>query len=118
LTFLEDLLLWARLKVDGVESIKQPVDLYSITHKIIELGAPQIKLKSLNIINKVDPGQLVFAGEPAVKIVVRNLICNSIKFCGPEDTIEIYAEIIEDKMVFKVVANGPGMDDETLIDLF
>ncbi|MFT6851197.1 MAG: signal transduction histidine kinase [Sphingobacteriales bacterium] len=49
---------------------------------------------------------------------MRNLICNSIKFCEPKDTIEISAEIIEDKMVFKVVDHGPGMDDETLINLF
>jgi two-component system sensor histidine kinase/response regulator len=79
----------------------------------------QAKLKGINLIDSV-PEDIVASADPnSIRIVIRNLITNAIKFSNQNDTIEITAIQQDDQnYVISVKDTGIGMSDEQLGKLF
>ena len=117
LTFLEDLLVWAKSKVQGVPTEKKLVNIHTRAKKMIGLAAPKIKLKALKIDNQIDPNLRVYASEQVVNLVIRNLINNAIKFCDTEDHITLSSEEKDNLAIIRVKDNGPGADYELIQNL-
>ncbi len=60
----------------------------------------------------------VFADYNLVKIIVRNIVTNAIKFCNTNGQINIYCKQINNFIETHIVDNGVGMDNKTLANLF
>lgn len=117
-SFLDNLLEWAKSQLDGI--IVKPIDasLHEIVTENIKLVDSQLKFKELNVVNKIDPNVSAFVDPNVLNIVVRNLLSNAIKFCDKGDEISFDAEISNDKVLFSIGDNGPGMSDEQQKGLF
>jgi two-component system sensor histidine kinase/response regulator len=76
-------------------------------------------LKGIRLIDSVPEDVIASADPNSIRIVIRNLITNAIKFSRENDTIEIRVEKEDaDNHIITVRDTGTGMSDEQLNKLF
>ena len=115
---LDNLLNWARSQMQGMKVYPKMVDLKIIADDCVSLLSP-IAEKKLVIINSlIDDSIMVHADNEMVKLILRNLLSNSIKFSHPRSRIWLSATMEEGKAVIKVKDEGLGMSNENQHKLF
>jgi signal transduction histidine kinase len=77
-----------------------------------------LHLKNISFINRAYPGQGVLADENHLKVVLRNLISNAIKFTSQKGRITLFTTIENSGMVIGIEDNGKGMTSDELDKLF
>ncbi|MDO3644651.1 tetratricopeptide repeat protein [Mucilaginibacter sp. L3T2-6] len=117
--FLDTLLFWINSQMDNFENSAKNFHIKDIVAYETESYHEQARLKGINLIDNV-PKEVVASADPnSVRIVIRNLITNAIKFSRQDDTIEISAAQQDDhNYVISVKDTGMGMSDEQLGKLF
>ncbi len=117
--FLDTLLFWINSQMENFESSAKNFYVKDIV--AFEAGnyQEQAALKGISLVDSV-PEDVVASADPnSIRIVIRNLITNAIKFSREDDTIEITAEREdENNYVITVKDTGTGMSDEQLKKLF
>jgi len=115
---LENLLEWGRLQQNRVIYCSENVNLYSSIQKIITLFALNLQKKEIVVILNVDPDLLIYTDINMLDTILRNLICNAIKFSYPKGEIKIQAEQVNGFVQVDVKDNGMGIDSEDIDKLF
>lgn len=118
LWMLDNLFDWARAQMKGFEVEKQDLDLYTLTDENIRLLLPIAISKGIILKNKIPPGELVSADKEMMKLVLRNLISNAIKFCKEGDHIAIFASRSMDLYTITIKDTGVGIAPEIMPRLF
>lgn len=116
--FLDNLLEWSKSQLDGVVVNPTSVNIHHIVEENIKLMDSQIKLKAIQVKNKIEDDTLVFADPNMITVVVRNLLSNAIKFCHKGDEVTFNAKLIDKKIVWSIRDNGPGISDKDKENLF
>ncbi|MEI6888415.1 MAG: ATP-binding protein [Bacteroidales bacterium] len=118
LRLLDNLLQWAR--VQSGRMVPEPVDfnLEEAIQDVMVFYKPyaldkQIKLSALNI----TPFN-VLADKNMIRVVLRNLISNAIKFTQPGGEVQVIMIPKENNVEITVQDNGLGMSPEVLENLF
>ena len=117
-TLLDNLLFWSRTQIKKISLNPKVIDLYEVLLNTIDLANDQAINKNILIENKVLPACNIFADEEVIKLVVRNLITNAIKFSNPGGVIIINAYRENSKCVVLVEDNGIGIPKEKLDKIF
>jgi signal transduction histidine kinase len=117
--FLDTLLFWINSQMDNFENSTKNFYLKDIVLFEMENYHEQAAVKGIKLIDNV-PGNLLASADPnSIRIVIRNLITNAIKFSKESDTIEISATLQDDhRHVITVKDTGVGMSSEQLNKLF
>ena len=117
--FLDTLLFWINSQMDNFESSAKSFYLKEIAAYETESYHEQAVLKGINLVDNV-PDDLAASADPnSIRIVIRNLITNAIKFSNENDTIEINARRQDEHThVITVRDTGTGMANEQLNKLF
>ncbi|WP_428330207.1 tetratricopeptide repeat protein [Mucilaginibacter sp.] len=117
--FLDTLLFWINSQMENFENSTKSFYVKDIVAYETENYNEQASLKGINLIDSV-PGNIVASADPnSIRIVIRNLITNAIKFSKENDTIEITASMQDDKnYIISVKDTGTGMTDDQLNKLF
>ncbi|WP_295792477.1 tetratricopeptide repeat protein [Mucilaginibacter sp.] len=117
--FLDTLLFWINSQMDNFESSAKSFYLKDIVAYEAESYHEQAKLKGITLIDNVPHDAVASADPNSIRIVIRNLITNAIKFSKQNDTIEIQAIQQDDhNYVISVKDTGVGMSDDQLGKLF
>jgi len=117
--FLDTLLFWINSQMENFERSAKSFYIKDIVAFEAESYREQAALKGIKLIDSV-PDDIVASADPdSIRIVIRNLITNAIKFSSEDDIIEISAEH-QDKQnyVITVRDTGTGMSGEQLNKLF
>lgn len=77
-----------------------------------------IKHKNIAFINEAAAGLSALADENHIKIVLRNLISNAIKFTGNNGFIKLYSASKDNMVIISVQDNGRGMSAKEVEKLF
>jgi two-component system sensor histidine kinase/response regulator len=113
-TLLENLLSWGKSQMSGVKV--KPVQ-FDITEPILEtvrfLNIIAQK-KDISVLTSFEEKTMVFADPESIKMIVRNLISNAIKFTENDGKIEVSASEKDGKMKISVKDNGVGISEEAL----
>ncbi|CAG1769856.1 partial Alkaline phosphatase synthesis sensor protein PhoR, partial [uncultured bacterium] len=117
-SFLENLLQWARLRTDRIEFNPVMIDLYAVTEGITELLTDNAQLKDITLSNAIPEGTWVFADEPSISSVLRNLISNAIKFSRKGGKVTLSSQIKDDYVHVQVSDSGVGMRQEDVAKIF
>ena len=117
-SFLENLLQWARLRTDRIEFNPVMVDLYAVTEGITELLTDNAQLKDISLNNAIPEGTWVFADEPSISTVLRNLISNAIKFSRKGGKVTVSSQVKDDLVHVQVSDTGVGMRQEDVAKVF
>lgn len=116
--FLDTLLFWINSQMENFEGSSKSFYMKDIVSFETESYQEQAAVKGINLIDSVPEDVLVSADPNSIRIVIRNLITNAIKFSEQDDIIEITAAQHEGHYVISVKDTGIGMSDEQLNKLF
>lgn len=118
LKLLDNLLQWSRIKSGRM--VPEPVkfELSEVIREVTAFYQPYALDKLITIIERNILPVHVFADKNMIKLVLRNLISNAIKFTQPSGEIHVIM-IVKDSWVEVIIQdNGLGMSAEVMNGLF
>ncbi|RBW58252.1 histidine kinase [Tenacibaculum sp. E3R01] len=115
---LDNLLNWALLQTkQSYFEIKEMHLFFAVEHLVYNY-LPFIKEKELHFESTISKSAKVLADQESLKIILRNLLDNAIKFSEPNDKIKIYIETSKEGFLDIVVEDsGIGMSEKTVLQL-
>lgn len=117
-SFLDNLLEWSKSQLGGIVVNPVAVNLQQVVAHNVKLIDSQIKLKSIEIENKINEDIAVFADLNMVHVVIRNLLSNAVKFCQAGDSITFGARKEGENIICIVKDTGAGISDVDKENLF
>jgi len=122
--FLDTLLFWINSQVENFGKSVKSFRLKDIVDSEMISLMEQSQKKGINLIDKIAGDERVFADPDSVRIVLRNLVNNALKFSAKDDVIEISSQVNKDGVTNKeyhlisVSDTGIGMAKDQLEKLF
>jgi PAS domain S-box-containing protein len=115
---LEELLIWTSSQSGKLSFKPQKLDLNKICWEIISEIKPIADSKNITINNLTTNEFKVVADNYLLKIVLRNLVSNAVKFTNPSGKVDILAEQNQKNIIISISDNGIGMSNEIIDKLF
>jgi two-component system, sensor histidine kinase and response regulator len=115
---LDNLLQWANAQLTGIKPHFEDVQLNEIVTEKASLFDEVAKAKSIQILLDVPNDIFVRIDVNHLRLALRNLISNAIKFSATNTTISISAEIKDKNVLLKVQDQGIGISSEDEKRLF
>lgn len=117
-TLLDNLLHWAMLQTKQLYFNKESVHLFSVVQQIEYNYKPLLTDKAITFENSVSKSCFIFVDLDSLKIVLRNLLDNAIKFSNENGKINFYTEESNpDSWTLIIEDNGIGMNENTVKEL-
>jgi len=118
--FLDNLLIWSRSQMNGIQINLQELDLLDLSNETMEVFRLQGEEKKLKIQNEVKESLFVYADREMIRIILRNLVSNAIKFSVPGGNIVLMAEAkaTDEMVIISVQDDGIGIKKEFQDRLF
>lgn len=110
----EQLLSWSSIQFNGDQPSISVVNLYSTILEEINLAEQTLNAKFLVVQNQIEPHYTIKTDPDRLRIIVRNLLGNAIKFSRSGGVIELYKTHSEGKLFLSFKDYGLGMSQETL----
>ncbi|GGK46516.1 MULTISPECIES: sensor histidine kinase [Flavobacteriaceae] len=118
LILLDNLLHWVKTQTGQIICKPEKINLTSVIKEVLEISRSIAIIKSITL-NYIQSDAIeVYADANMLKIVLRNIISNAIKFTNPYGKIEVSAIQNQNDIEITVSDNGVGMNEETLNKLF
>jgi len=116
--FLDTLLFWINSQMENFDRAVKSFSIKDIVARETENYYDQAQRKGICLVDSV-PADLIASADPdSVRIVVRNLITNAIKFSGDKDVIEVSAKQDKQNILISIKDTGEGMTAEQSRKLF
>ncbi|MEQ3499519.1 tetratricopeptide repeat-containing sensor histidine kinase [Tenacibaculum sp. SSH1-16] len=107
---LENLLNWATLQTKQLYFHQESVDLHSIVKQVEYNFIPLFKSKNISFQNQIPTATFIFADIDSLKIIIRNLLDNAIKFSHNNGKISVHSKEVDNLIQFTIKDNGIGMN--------
>ena len=114
---LEGMLNLSKLEAGEMAFEVESIDLKAEAAEMIEQFSPQAEASAIDLQGALAPAQAQ-ASEEGVRIVLRNLVSNAIKYTGEGGTVTVRTEHDDEAAHIEVEDTGIGMDPDTVSDLF
>ncbi len=115
---LENLLNWATIQTKQLYFNIESIDLFSITQQVAFNYQPLFDNKNITFNNKTPPGSFILADLDSLKIIIRNLLDNAIKFSELNTKISIYSYSENQNFENLVIEDtGVGISKEIITEL-
>ncbi|WP_018478965.1 tetratricopeptide repeat-containing sensor histidine kinase [Pontibacter roseus] len=118
LWMLDNLFDWAKAQMDGFEVDAKPIVLRELADENIRLLLPMASGKDIRLENTISPDLAGFADKDMIRLVLRNLISNGIKFCRAGDHVTLSAFVRQGMLFVSVKDTGVGITPEVQQKLF
>jgi len=115
---IDNLLSWAGESLNESQIDKKHIDVKAEVDELKDFFHTLLKEKKITLQNKIDHNFQAYMDPNAMKLVLRNLVSNAIKFCNPEDSIIISATTQEGLDRVCVQDTGVGMPADAAKKLF
>jgi len=113
-TLLDNLLYWGRSESAKLIITPVGIDMDELVKELGALYSHMATQKEITYSTDVEPGITAYADPVLVKIVLRNLVANAIKFTRKNGSVQIRAWQNLDKIYCSVIDTGVGMKPEFL----
>lgn len=114
---LDNLLQWAFAQFRGQQQQLTEINLHKLIEDKINKYKQEAKLKDIEMINEVRPEISIKVDENILRLVLRNIIINAIKFTR-EGSITFSNDENDDYVILKVTDTGVGIPSERILHLF
>lgn len=113
-SLLDNLLFWLKGQMSGKNLDKVQMAVFPIVKGLEDEHRMLLERKNISFFNQVDPSLTVLADKEMIRIVLRNLISNAIKFTPENGLIRVYATSDEMETKISIQDSGIGMSAETI----
>lgn len=117
-SLLDELLLWGRVQTDQFPYNPEKINLIELCKNQIEDHVLIAGKKKITVLINPSSSQMVMADEMMLKVIVRNLLMNAIKFTHEGGIIRIITSVKKNWVTVTIRDNGIGMTSEELSNLF
>lgn len=118
LVLLDNLLNWAKSQTGQISFNLQKLMLSSIIQEIIEISSANARVKNISL-NHIDSDEIeVYADKVSLKIILRNLISNAIKFTKSGGNINVSVKTEKRLAEITISDNGVGIEADLCKKLF
>jgi signal transduction histidine kinase len=118
-SLLEELLTWARSQKGQLNLVHENCELYPIITECVSIIKPQAEAKQISIETiGFEKPIYIHADAVSIKVVVRNILSNAIKFTHKNGYVQIRAEVLDKHVQLVMTDNGTGMGKADLDNLF
>ena len=114
---VHNLLDWSRLQMEGVEIKPENLDMRELAQECIDIQLPMFLEKNIELTNLIE-GQTVFADRDMVKMIIRNIVANSLKFTEPGGKVDISAGDDNGRTRVTITDTGVGMSTLQMNEVF
>jgi PAS domain S-box-containing protein len=118
LAYLDDMLLWGKIISDGILIKKEWIPVGSICQEILAEIAETANLKNISLDIQYTDVEEVLADRNMLKIIVRNLVSNAIKFTHVNGKVELSIKRTNDSVCLSVADTGIGLSEDQLAILW
>lgn len=115
---LSNLMEWAGSHIKGRSINSSRLDIFLLGVEMEQTFTHALHRKSIEFVNRATAGQSVTADENHIKVVLRNLISNAIKFTDPNGYIILNSNYEESQVIICIQDTGKGMSEEEIGKLF
>jgi signal transduction histidine kinase len=115
---LTNYLNWAQSQNNSIEADITEVNLFDVVSDIKDEMKTQFEDKDLDFVCEIEPDSTVMADKDMIKIVIRNLFSNAIKYSNPGGLVSIDQEEKNGKTEIRISDTGVGISKENLKKLF
>ncbi len=116
-TNLDNLLIWSQSQMNGITVNARKVSARAIIEEVISLEKHYSNSKHIQLINN-SKGEMVWIDPEHLKLVLRNLISNAIKFSYVNSLITIDSKVSNTEMTISINDKGVGIPEEHIEGLF
>lgn len=118
-SMMDNLLGWAQSQLNGIAINKRSFDLRIGVESVLDQFTLQAESKNINLVINVPENTYIFADYDLMKLVIRNLVANAIKFSHNNSAICIGAEKTDgDRYEIYVKDAGMGISKENQSKIF
>jgi len=115
---LDNLLQWSRSQMRGILPKKEIINVPELCREVVGFFSSQADKKAIDMrISKTDT-LTTMADKEMIKLVIRNLVANAIKFTPSGGKIIINVKLDKNLIFVSVADSGVGMNEEVLEKLF
>jgi two-component system, OmpR family, phosphate regulon sensor histidine kinase PhoR len=116
--YIQSILQISRMESSQSQVRKEATDLNEVVEKVVSQLQPLASDKRQALHMDLEPMFSIEVDGVLIQEVVMNLIENAIKYTPNDGAIEVETKEVEDRVVFAVKDNGPGVPDEDREHLF
>lgn len=116
--FLEGLLLWSKSQMKGFTIRPRLLNVHALVDENISLLQSFAEHKHIMLENRANPSHEGYGDEDMVRLVIRNLMSNAIKFTDTGGIISVGSSVDDELLCISVKDNGVGMDAAEVQKLF
>ncbi len=115
---LDNLLNWSKSQMQGIKVTEVEIDLHQIVSENFKLFQSTLGKNNLAHMNNITEGEIVLADFDMVKLVIRNLIANAIKFTPQGGEIKVFSKPNDKFLEIFVADSGIGMTNMQATKVF
>ena len=113
-TLTDNLLHWAKGQMEGIQVKSSVFNLSAIIHENINLLSAQALKKNIKLLSGMETSTCVYADQDMIKLVLRNLISNAVKFTPENGTIEVNTNVANEHVYVSVSDTGIGLTSDEI----
>jgi signal transduction histidine kinase len=117
-SLLDNLLNWSRNQIATAKVNPVKTDIRTLANECIELYGNNAIEKNITLLNSIPDSSHIFADEEMIRITLRNLISNAIKFTPANGEVKIEASPKDDLLCISISDSGVGIPQEDLTKVF
>jgi signal transduction histidine kinase len=112
---VNNLLYWANTQFKGSTVSPAIFSVHEVITDTLQIFIKQAAAKGINLVHELTANKItVWADMDMIKVIIRNLVSNAIKFCNMGDTITISASTTNAEVTISVADSGIGIPPEIL----
>lgn len=115
---LDNLLFWAQHQLDGWKANYEAIPSGELLNPVLESAEATASQKGIKISCDCNGGFIILTDPEAVRLIIRNLVNNAIKFSYPGSSIWVTSVDSEESWNISVRDQGVGMTDEQIEKAF
>ena len=109
LRLLDNLLNWSAAQIQGDKVRPEKVELYSVAQEALALLIGDAERKNILLRTQLPAHCVVHADVNMLRLVLRNLVGNAIKFTPAEGTITLSAALLADAETWEIAVSDTGV---------
>ena len=118
MNLLNNVFLWAEGQIEGENLKKEDFSLHPVMQDLEKELEERLQEKEIQLKFDSSFGFYLHSNKEVIRIVIRNLVVNAMKFSQPKSKVEVNCVAGEKTKIIEVIDKGIGMSRETRENLF